>query len=128
MRNLKEITITSIITVILVLIIAFCISGTVLSQNKGASRVEEQYYHAMEQEYVQGIRGLLEEKGYRNSGVTMTRVTEEDGTREYTVTIYHRRIMKLSREQQKELIEECRMVDFPVEDCNFCHKFLETDL
>ncbi|MDE7404890.1 MAG: hypothetical protein K2M81_07280, partial [Lachnospiraceae bacterium] len=79
-------------------------------------------------EYVKKIRKLLTERGYCNSGVTMNRVVQEDGSRQYTVTIHHRRIMQLNEEQQKELLDECRMIDFPVEDCIFCYEFLETDL
>ena len=120
MKNLREITITAFITVILILIIAFCICGTVFGRDKGASWVKAGYYQSMEQEYVQEIRSLLEEKGYCNSGVTMNRVIEEDGTRQYTVTIHHRRIAALNHDQQEQLIEECRSI--------FCHKFFETDL
>lgn len=128
MKNLRKLTITTILTIILILIMAFCITGTAFCQNKGAGQAKEQYYRAMEREYVQEIRSLLEEKGYCNSGVTMNRVIDEDGARQYTVTIHHRRITKLSPGQQEELIEECGRIAFPVEDCNFCHEFLETDL
>lgn len=128
MKNMKEFTITTIITVLLVLIIAFCISGTVIGQNKGDARAEEQYYQAAEQAYIKEIRNLLEEKGYSNSGVTMNRVIEEDGTREYTVTIHHRRISCLSDEQKNALVTECQSIDFSVENCSIFHEFLETDL
>lgn len=128
MKNRKEFTVTAMITVMLVLVTAFCISGTVMGQSKGNRRAEGQYYHAAEQTYVQEIRKLLEERGYSNSGVTMNRVTKEDGSRQYTVTIYHRRINKLSDARQRELLAECRSVDFPAENCNFYHEFLKTDL
>lgn len=128
MKNMKEFTITAIITIVLALVIAFCISGTVIGQNKGDARAEEQYYRVAEQEYMQEIRNLLEEKGYCNSGVTMNRVIEEDGTREYIVTIHHRRIENLSDEQKNALVTECQSIGFPVENCSFCHEFLETDL
>ena len=74
------------------------------------------------------IRNLLEERGYRNSGVTMSRVRLEDGSNQYIVTIYHRRIMNLALDEQEELLDACRMIRFPVEDCNFFHEFLEADL
>ena len=128
MKNLKEITITTVVTMLLILIIAFCICGTAFGQNRGRNQAQERYYRAMEQEYVKEIRKLLTERGYCNSGVTMNRVVQEDGSRQYTVTIHHRRITRLDEEQQNELLDECRMIDFPVEDCTFCHEFLETDL
>ncbi|MBD5549159.1 MAG: hypothetical protein HDQ97_17530 [Lachnospiraceae bacterium] len=130
MKNLKEITITTATTVVLILIIAFCICSTAFGQSRGRRQVQvqEQYYHALEQEYIREIHELLEERGYCNSGVTMNRVIQEDGSRQYIVTIHHRRIAKLNQNQQKELLNECGMIDFPVEDCKFFHEFLETDL
>ena len=35
------------------------------------------------------IRSCLEEMGYFNSGITMTKVMEADGSREYSVLIHH---------------------------------------
>lgn len=128
MKNMKEFTITTIITVLLVLIIAFCISSTVIGQNKSDARAEEQYYHTAEQKYIQEIRDLLKEKGYSNSGITMNRVIEEDGTREYTVLIHHRRISRLSNEEKNALVRECQSINFSVENCSIFHEFLETDL
>lgn len=128
MRKLKEITITTVVTAALIFIIAFCICSTVFGQSGEQNQMEERYYRALEQEYVQKIRNLLEEKGYCNSGVTMNYVVQEDGSRQYTVTIHHRRIKALDKEGQRELLEECRAIGFPVEDCSFCHEFLETDL
>ena len=110
MKNKKEFAITAIVTVVLVLITAFSVSGTVIGQNKGDDRAREQYLRMAEQEYVQEIRNLLEEKGYCSSGVTMNRVIEEDGTREYTVTIHHRRIESLSDEQKNALVAECQSI------------------
>lgn len=130
MRNLKEIVVTTVVTAVLIFVIAFCICSTVFGRDRGRSREEEQYYSTLEQAYVSEIRDLLEERGYRNSGVTMNRVLQEDGSRQYTVTIHHRRIMKLDLNQQKELLDACGRIDFPVENCNFCYKFLTsgTDL
>lgn len=123
MKSRKEFAITTIITVALVLIIAFCISETVIGQDKGDAKAKEQYYQTAEREYVQEIRRLLKEEGFSNSGVTMNRVIEADGTREYTVTIHHRRIEGLSDEQKKGLLSECQELGFPVENCSIFHEF-----
>lgn len=128
MKSRRKFITTAIITVALVLMIVFCISETVIGQGQRDVKAKEQYYRDMEQEYVREIRRLLEDEGYSNSGVTMNRVIEEDGIREYTVTIYHKRIQKLTDEQKIKLLAECRFVDFPVENCNIFHEFLETDL
>lgn len=128
MKDLKKMAVTASVTAVLIFVIAFCICGTAAGQTREGNREEEQYYSILEQTYVSQIRDLLEERGYRNSGVTMNRVRLEDGSRQYTVTIYHRRIMNLTLDEQEELLDACRMIEFPVEDCNFFHEFLEADL
>lgn len=127
MKKLKDAAITVVFTVLLILIAAFCISGTVFCRNKGGNQMEEQSWKVMEQEYVARLYSLLEEKGYCNSGVTMNRVIQADGSREYVVKIHHRRINRLDACGQAALLGECRKIAFPVEDCSFYHEFLETD-
>jgi hypothetical protein len=116
------------ITFILVIISALCISGTVISQEKGKSRVKEQYYRQIEQEYIKEMRAFLTECGYKNSGVTMTYILAENGSRQYTVTIHHKKISALDEVHKQQLKQECKSVIFPVEDCSFFHEFLEADL
>ena len=128
MKNTKGLTVLIIITIFLVGAASFCISSTVYSQGKGKDRTEEQSFRAAEKKYVKEVRSLLEGKGYGNSGVTMNRVTEEDGSRKYTVTIHHRKINRLDGKQRKALAAECQTIDFSMENCNFFYKFLETDL
>ena len=48
--------------------------------------------HKTGAEYEQKAGAYLEEQGYKNSGVTMDRVTEGGRSVEYTVTIHHRKI------------------------------------
>lgn len=128
MKTAKQISFMIFTTVFLILIIAFCISGTVISQNKHGSRAEARYFNAIEQEYTKAVRKLLAEKGCENSGITMTRVTDTDGSREYTVTIHHRRLSRLSEEEKQELLSECKDLEFPDKESRLFHKFLEEDL
>ncbi|MGN1181005.1 MAG: hypothetical protein ACI4SD_07305 [Suilimivivens sp.] len=124
MRKLRKIPFTIILSVILVFVIAFCISGTVISQSSHASRIDEKYYREMEAAYVKEIRSLLADKGYENSGITMTHVTDEDGVRTYTVTIHHGRIDKLSEAEKQELLARCGEIAFPDDTCGFCYEIL----
>ena len=112
MKNVKKFTAITLFTILLVFIAAFCISGTVHSRNKDRSIMEEQYYYAARQEYIQAVRDFLEEKGYGNSGVTMNYVISEDGALEYTVTIHHRKIDKLDEEGKNLLAKECKALAF----------------
>ena len=94
------------VTVLLVLIITFFTTGTVMGMEKGNVKVDEKYYRQLEQEYVRQVRTYLSDAGYDNSGVALTKVLYEDGSREYTLNIHHRRIERLTYTEQERLKEE----------------------
>lgn len=111
-------------TMVLVLIIACCVAGTVYSRN-GISRAEEEsFYMEKEQELLRETRSYLSAKGYDNSGVNITRVLNEEGVREYTITIHHGRIDKMEEEKRAELAGELTNLTFSAENCSFSHEFL----
>ena len=95
-----------VITVLLAFIIAFCTTGTVMGMEKGSIKVDEKYYRQIEQEYVSRVRSYLNDSGYDNSGVTLTKVLYEDGSREYTLNIHHKRLEKLTSTERERLKEE----------------------
>ena len=82
------------------------ITGTVHSSEKVERRGREKYYREIEAEYVKEVRVFLNEEGYSNSGVTMTKVIDEEENRSYTMTIHHRGIGNLQQEEQEQLQEE----------------------
>ncbi len=128
LKAAKQVSFTIIITMILVIAVALCISVTASSQAKQNQRAKTEYYRAMEQEYVLQLRALLSEKGYRNSGVTMTETVEADGSRSYTVLLHHQKINELSAEEKEVLLTNCRELEFVDNTCSISHKFLEMDL
>lgn len=94
------------ITILLILLITFCTTGTVMGMEKGNVKVDEKFYKQMEQDYVRQVREYLNDEGYDNSGVALTKVFFEDGSREYTLNIHHKRIEKLNRMQQEQLKQQ----------------------
>lgn len=124
MRKLRGLSFTVLFSAMLILVIAFCISETVLSQSNHARQMEEKYYDELEEAYLQELKLFLAEEGYKNSGVTMTRMVDKDGVRSYTVTIHHKLIDKMSEGEKRELTKACGQIAFADEDSVFCHKFL----
>ena len=117
----------NMIIILTVSAMAFVILGTVLtvkSQSSQQISISDQAYKELEKEYVDHVRQLLTEKGYDNSGVTLTKEYREDGTRNYDVLIHHKRITALPAEEQELLKEELSKVPFPVPGCDFGHQFL----
>lgn len=106
MREGAKRVIITVSALALIGITAFCISGTVYSSEKVERRGREKYYREIEAEYVKEVRFFLNEEGYSNSGVTMTKVIDEEENRNYTMTIHHHGIGNLQQEEQEQLQEE----------------------
>ncbi len=106
-------------TVLLVLGLALFGSQTVLSESEEEFLVDEESLRVLEQKYVSQIRDYLEEQGFKNSGVTLTWIMEEDGSRSYEVALYHKGIGKLSEEKREVLFAAVKKLAFKVAGCNF---------
>ena len=87
MKKYFENIIPAAVIVLLILGFAMLVGGKVHAQNAEAARREQR--EAMESIYISNVREQLAEKGFCNSGVNMTKETNEAGEWEYTVIIYH---------------------------------------
>lgn len=113
-----------LVTVLLVLILWLFISETVMSQTEGNITVDEEAFVELEDSYVGTVKTYLEEKGFRNSGVTLTRVVDESGKRSYEMVLHHKNMYKLSSEAQEVMLEEITTMAFHVSGCKFKVKLL----
>lgn len=93
------------------------------TENKRLQHKEE-YYEAMEDCYVEALRASLSEEGYRNAGITMTKVFYEDGQREYTVKLHHKRMERLNEQEKQDLLAELSEISFADSECRVYLKFL----
>ena len=112
------------ITVFLVLIMWLFVSETVMSQTEGNITVDEEAFLELEDDYVGAVRTYLEGKGYRNSGVALTRVVDESGDRSYEMVLHHKNMYKLSSEEQEAMLAEIATMAFHVSGCKFQVKLL----
>jgi hypothetical protein len=112
------------VTVFLVLVLWLFVSETVMSQTEGNITVDEEAFAELEKDYVDTTREYLEGKGYRNSGVALTRVVDENGERSYEMVLHHKNLYKLSTEEQEKLMEEIATMAFHVSGCEFLVKLL----
>jgi len=111
-------------TILLIAISAFCITGTVISQSNKNGEEMEYYYRMQEKEMLEQTKEQLAQLGYANSGVTLTRVVDVDGSREYTFTIHHRKIDKMTETERVNLTEQlCGDIKF-AENFNIFYEFL----
>ena len=108
-----------VLTFAVSMVIAFFISGTVVSQADGKVTVDEECYPLLEEEYVEEIKELLNELGYENSGVNLTMVADTEGNRSYQVKLHHKRISRLSEEEKATLLATIEDMAFRVVGCEF---------
>ncbi len=108
-----------------VIILLFSIATiTVNGQGEHDIAMEREYYEELEEDYVVRLREMLGNKGYSNAGITMTKIYQADGSREYTVQIHHKRIDRLEGGERIILMNELAAVCFGDEQCRVLHKFL----
>ena len=115
-----------VMTMLLVIIILFCSTQTVLSQSRGMSKEQRQYYADMEKEYLSNIESLLCKKGYLHSGINIRWVSDVEGLRDYTVMIHHSRIDSLDIREKEELLNELKTIGINDSGVVFNYEFITT--
>ena len=107
------------------ILILFCICGTVKGQNREDIGLNMKYYGQLEQDYQSNIRKQLQNLGYENAGVILCRIMDVDGSVVYTLSIHHRRIDNMNDEQRKELIKKLSIFKLGEENFKVETKFVE---
>lgn len=110
------------VTIILVIVTAFCCVGTVMSRTDFSRAELEKFYREWEKQLTDDITEYLGQQGYENSGVTLTRVVDGGG-RQYTFSIHHREIMELDDAGRKKLGENLSHLLPEDEKCTFSMNF-----
>lgn len=112
------------VTAVLMLICAFFITGTVMSQTKDRVKVDEKYYFRLEEEYLNRVRETLKQEGYSNCGLTLTYTRDVSGERRYFLKIHNKRFDRLDNLQRKAILDRVGKVEFGVEGCSLYQEFL----
>lgn len=112
------------VTIILVLATAYFCVETVKCRSNVELAESEAYYQEKEELLVKETRAFLNEEGFRNSGVMLTKVIEADGSRQYTLTVHHGEIDKMTEEEREILLGKMEHLVFSGEHLSFFHEFL----
>lgn len=107
------------LTVLLVLVILFCVKGTVMSRDNGGHDRQNKYYAVLEQEYLEEVGRMLKEEGFSNCGINLRWAADEEGRREYTITLHHRRLERMSGQEQADLTGRLTGAEFQDTACSF---------
>ncbi len=107
-----------LMTAVLLFVTALSVTKTVYSKDADIYGLNDCRIKEQEQECLLQIRTVL--GGYRckESGVTMTKVIDRDGNRQYRVMIHHKKIKEMDLAEKEELKRDLEKIGFPQE--NFC--------
>lgn len=112
------------VTVFLVLIAVLLLGEKAWSGTDMDAWGLEEYYQKKEQDLTGEIGEFLKKEGLENSGIMVTRVVEENGSRLYTVTVHHGRIDAMDAAERAELLSRLQELNFADDRCSFTHEFL----
>ena len=110
-----------VLTVLLVLIIVFCVKGTVMSRENDERGRQNHYYAVLEREYLERTRLLLEEEGLRDCGVNFRWIADGNGNREYTILLHHRKLNRMSEQEKSALEDMLSEIEFRDASCSFLY-------
>lgn len=108
-----------VVTMLLIMGLALGMASTVSSQSEENVSVSEESYVTLESEYVQKLRTILNEEGYENCGINLTRVVDGEGVRAYSIVLHHKYLDKLGEEELQELFGELAGSAFHFSNCSF---------
>ena len=101
MKKSMKVMMPVAVTCILVLVFAAMIGSKVYATNmEEAERVQRE---VAESDYMNEVKAALVEEGFANSGVNMTKATNDAGDWEYTVIVYHSSVQWMEEADKKEL-------------------------
>lgn len=104
MKKYMEHIIPVAVIVLLILVFAVLVGSKVHATSLEEARNQQR--EALESTYLTTIRDVLEESGFHNSGVNMTKATNENGEWEYSVIIYNRSFEWMEESAREELEKE----------------------
>lgn len=96
-------------TILLLAVIFFCFSATAYSQSVERTTFQDkEEIDLQEQALLKEMKQIMKEYGCEYSGITMTKVYLEDGTRSYLIRIHHRNISILDENELEALKERLK--------------------
>ncbi len=122
---MKRVSSFTIMTLLLLAVTCFSITGTAFGQAKNQDKMQDAYREEMEEDYKKEIQELLEDKCLYYSGITMTKIIYEDGLVTYNMVIHNRSIDRMSYYEKHQLLKELQKIEFPDMNSKVSYEFLK---
>ena len=112
----KKYKVLNVVGILIVSIAIFwCVIGIKASALERADHDKKQY-QMQEVQFKSEIKNCLEDMGYENAGITITKIMEEDGGREYTVLVHHQYLDANDSEKVNKVCAKLLVIDIPGEN------------
>lgn len=111
-------------TLLIMLLGTYLYSMTAKSLQAKQDEELERSYVALEEDMVRTVRGYLNRIGFKNSGVMLTRVVDEEGYRQYKLTVHHVKIDEMEEDERELLADGLSQFAFVDSMCEFKCEFL----
>lgn len=96
---------------------------TIKGHASNGNREVQLYYDEMESKYLKNMKGVLKEEGYIDSGITMTKIINMDGSRDYEIRIHNKNLENINDFEKDRLIDLLSQFTFDDQNCTFSHEF-----
>ncbi|MBO4808549.1 MAG: hypothetical protein J5537_05855 [Lachnospiraceae bacterium] len=118
---------TVLVLLTLLIIALSCIAGTINVRATKKQAMTEASYTEFERRYRADVREYLNNAGFKNAGITLTKVIDTDGRRTYTLEVHHKSFSKLDDEAKAEIISKlAELAEVPyINDTNVTTKDTE---
>jgi len=92
----------------LITVITVSIIGTSNVKATRKQAMTEESYKEFERKYRDDVKAYLNDLGFKNSGIMLTKVIDENGKRTYTLEIHHKDFARLDCESKEEIMAKLR--------------------
>lgn len=111
-------------TAVLLFVAVLSVTKTVYSKGADTYGLNDHLLKEQEQECLMQIRTVLQEYHCEESGVTMTKVIDRKGNRQYKVVIHHKKIKEMDSAKKEELKKDLEKIGFWQENFSISYEFL----
>ena len=113
-----------LVTAILFLVAVLSWAGTVYSKGTDTYGLRDRRLKEQEQECLLEIRTVLQGYCCEESGVTMTKIIDRKGNRQYKVVIHHKKIKEMDLAKKEKLKKDLEEIRFKQRNFSISYEFL----
>ncbi len=113
-----------LVTAILLLAAVLSWAGTVYSKGADTYGLRDRRLKEQEQECLLEIRTVLQGYHCEESGITMTKIIDRKGNRQYKVVIHHKKIKEMDLAKKEKLKKDLAKIRFKQRNFSISYEFL----